>query len=138
MWLAETNFIKLFSPAARDLDLSLASIARDPLERLHLSFLKWNLGVGKRTSNAPVWGDCVRMPINYLDINITIDDRGNINTNLYNKLNDFNFPVVMYNFPQGNMSLSVGYNVLYGQVLRYSINTISDLELQNSCTVFLL
>ena len=63
VWLAETNFVKLFSPAARDLDLSLASVARDPMERLHLSFLKWNLGVGKRTSNAPVWGDCGRMPI---------------------------------------------------------------------------
>ena len=33
----------------------------------------------------------------------------------------------MYNFPQGNMPLSVGYNVFYGQVLRYS-NIISDLE----------
>ena len=65
--------------------------------------------------------------INYLDINITIDDRGDIRTDLYNKLNDFNFPVVMYNFPQGNMPLSVGYNVFYGQVLRYS-NIISDLE----------
>ena len=65
--------------------------------------------------------------VNYLDVDLTIDDRGNVRTKLYNKLNGFYFPVVMYNFPQGNMPLSVGYNVFYGQVLRYS-NIISDLE----------
>ena len=35
--------------------------------------------------------------------------------------------VLVYNFPQGKMPLSIGYNVFYGQVLRYS-NIISDLE----------
>ena len=64
--------------------------------------------------------------VNYFDVNLTIDDQGNVRTKLYNKLNGFYFPVVMYNFPQGNMPLSVGYNVFYGQVLRYS-NIISEL-----------
>ena len=41
----------------------LSPIAKDPLENLHLSFLKWNLGVGKKTSNAAVWGDCGRYPL---------------------------------------------------------------------------
>jgi hypothetical protein len=41
----------------------LPSIARDHLERLHLSFLKWTMGVHKKTSNTAVWGDCGRYPL---------------------------------------------------------------------------
>ena len=41
----------------------LSKIVTDPIERLHVSFLKWTLGVSKRTSNAAVWGDCGRMPL---------------------------------------------------------------------------
>lgn len=58
--------------------------------------------------------------INYLDINISIEP-SSISTNIYNKVDDFNFPVVMYTFPHGNMPVSIGYNVFYGQCLRYSI-----------------
>ena len=41
----------------------MAAIARDPMEKLHLSLLKWTLGVRKRTTNIPIWGDCGRFPI---------------------------------------------------------------------------
>ena len=37
-------------------------MANDPLERLHLSFLKCTSGVNKYTSNATVWGDTDRYP----------------------------------------------------------------------------
>ena len=57
--------------------------------------------------------------INYLDITIKICS-DSISTEVYNKVEDFNFPVVMYTFPNGNMPLSIGYNVFYGQLLRYS------------------
>lgn len=58
--------------------------------------------------------------INYLDIGIHIGP-ASIATSLYNKVDDFNFPVVMYTFPHGNMPVDIGYNVFYGQCLRYSI-----------------
>ena len=38
-------------------------IAKDPLENLHLSLLKWTLGVRKSTSNAAIWGDTGRHPL---------------------------------------------------------------------------
>ena len=41
----------------------LSKIATDPIERLHLSFLKWTMGVNKYTSNAAVWGDTGRNPL---------------------------------------------------------------------------
>ena len=34
--------------------------------------------------------------VNYLDINISINTSGHVTTKLYNKLDEFNFPVVMY------------------------------------------
>ena len=65
--------------------------------------------------------------VNYLDVRVVIDADGKFSTELYNKLNDFNFPVVMYTFPHGNMPVNVGYNVFYSQVLRFS-NICSQLD----------
>ena len=41
----------------------LSAMSTDPCERLQLTILKWVMGVGKRTSNAAIWGDCGRPPI---------------------------------------------------------------------------
>ena len=61
VWFAETWMVKsLTENSAGSL---LTSAAKDPIERIHLSFLKWNLGVGSRTSNASVWGDTGRHPL---------------------------------------------------------------------------
>ena len=57
--------------------------------------------------------------INYLDVNIQIGDNG-VSTHVYNKLDDFDFPVVSFTFPQGNTPTKMGHNVFYSQVLRYS------------------
>ena len=65
--------------------------------------------------------------INYLDVNLTIDPNGKVSTQLYNKLDDFNFPVVSFTLPHGNMPVNVGYNVFYSQVLRYS-NIFTDVD----------
>ena len=48
-------------------------IATDPLERLHISVLKWTLGLPKRTSNASVWGDTGRHPLVLKLSKLTID-----------------------------------------------------------------
>ena len=61
VWFPETWLVKNLtdgSPGAK-----LPVLAKDPIEGLHLSFLKWNLGVGKKTSNAAVWGDSGRYPL---------------------------------------------------------------------------
>ena len=61
IWLPSTFLIReLTNPVAGH---HLPAIAKDQLERLHLSFLKWTMGVHKRTSNAAVWGDCGRYPL---------------------------------------------------------------------------
>jgi hypothetical protein len=55
-----TNFIKAKSngsfPTGQE-------IAEDPLEKVHITFLKWILNVNKYTSNNAVWGDTGRYPL---------------------------------------------------------------------------
>ena len=58
--------------------------------------------------------------VNYLDLTIVFDGKGSFTSTIYCKQNDFNFSVIRYTFPSGNMPLEVGYNVFYGQVLRYA------------------
>ena len=55
----------------------------------------------------------------YLDVKIVITENG-IHTKVYNKVEDFDFPVVTFTFPSGNIPIYIGYNIFYGQVLRYS------------------
>ena len=62
VWLPETLFIRNYKDNTNTKSL-LKETARDPLEKLHLSFLKWTLGVGRKTSNASVWGDTGRCPL---------------------------------------------------------------------------
>ncbi len=63
-WLTTTSLLKAItknkSLSSSDI---MAQIASDPMEKLHISFMKWTLGVTKRTSNVPVWGDFGRTPL---------------------------------------------------------------------------
>ena len=63
VWAPETNTFKVLSEDQRENNHKLVGLTKDPAEQLHLSFLKWSLGVGKRTSNAPTWGDTGRIPV---------------------------------------------------------------------------
>ena len=60
IWLPQTNFMRSIAAGCFP---DLKKIAEDPLEKVHLSFLKWTLKVNKTTSNAAVWGDTGRYPL---------------------------------------------------------------------------
>ena len=64
--------------------------------------------------------------VNYLDLNVSIKPDG-ISVSVYNKTDDFNFNVVSLTFPHSNIPIEVGYNVFYGQILRYG-NICNNLE----------
>ena len=67
VWITQTKAAKIFSSELIKNEeqsiKNLQNMASDPIERLHLSMLKWTLGVNKKTSNAAVWGDCGRTPL---------------------------------------------------------------------------
>ena len=56
----------------------------------------------------------------YIDVRITIGS-GEFATEVYNKVDEFSFPVVMFTFPSGNIPIQLGYDVFYGQIQRYAI-----------------
>ena len=65
LWLPETFFVKNHQHHTSS-QCTLKKIAQDPLEELHLSFLRRTLGVGRKTSNASVWGDTGRYPLAFV------------------------------------------------------------------------
>ena len=58
--------------------------------------------------------------LNYLDLNIVIKDGGGFITRVFCKQDEFDFPVVQYSFPSGNMPQEIGHNIFYGQILRFA------------------
>ena len=72
----------------------------------------------------------------YLDVRITVGNNGLITT-VYNKTDDFNFDVVNFTFPESNIPEQLGYNVFYGQILRYSTIFSSRIDfILKSSTLF--
>ena len=43
-----------------------------PCEKVHLSFLKWSLGVHRKASNIGTWGESGRYPLLYQSIKLTL------------------------------------------------------------------
>lgn len=62
VWLPLSNLFKALGSQV-DAKASLKLMASDPMERAHLQFLKWSLGVHKKASNVGSWGDTGRLPI---------------------------------------------------------------------------
>ena len=62
----------------------------DPMEKLHLSLLKWTLGVKRKTTNIPIWGDTGRHPIAISMVKLLIDFH-----NRLAMLNDNNSPLIV-------------------------------------------
>ena len=65
VWGANTVGTRAFTGESshNPMQSMLSAMSTDPCERLQLTILKWVMGVGKRTSNAAIWGDCGRPPI---------------------------------------------------------------------------
>ena len=65
VWLPSTNILGLLTSWRQSkLDgVTNPSITKDPLESLHVTVLKWIIGVPKRTSVMAVLGDCGRVPL---------------------------------------------------------------------------
>jgi len=56
----------------------------------------------------------------YLDLYLENDNNGTLTTKLYDKRDDFNFPVVSYPFIDSNTPSSPAYGVYMSELIRYS------------------
>ena len=58
----------------------LKAIGRSTQDKVHLSFLKWALGVHRKASNVGVWGETGRYPLLYQSIRLTLNYYKRIST----------------------------------------------------------
>jgi hypothetical protein len=56
----------------------------------------------------------------YFDLHLEIDSEGQLRTKLYNKRDDFNFPIVNFPFKCSNIPAAPAYGVYISQMIRYS------------------
>jgi hypothetical protein len=56
----------------------------------------------------------------YLDLHLDIDSEGQLRMKLYDKRDDFNFPIVNFPFIYSNIPAAPAYGVYISQMIRYS------------------
>ena len=64
-------------------------------------------------------GNADHLKDTFLDIDIHIEGN-DFNTKIYHKVDDFDFEVVSFPFPNSNISDSITYNSFYSQLIRYA------------------
>ena len=67
------SIIKHLNSKPVDVKKFISKINRTNSEKVHLSFLKWSLGVHRKASNIGVWGETGRYPLIYQSIRLTLN-----------------------------------------------------------------
>jgi hypothetical protein len=62
----------------------------------------------------------------YLDLHTDIDNRGRLKIKLYDKRDDFTFPIANFPFISWNIPASPAYGVYISQLIRYSNDFAQD------------
>ena len=68
----------------------------------------------------------------YFDLHIEIDSEGRLRTKVYDKRDDFNFPIVNFPFICSNIPAAPAYGVYIAQLIRYSRACGSQKDFLNS------
>ena len=66
------SIVKHVTSAPPNIRSFISKINRTTSEKVHLSFLKWALGVHKKASNVGTWGESGRYPLIYQSIRLTL------------------------------------------------------------------
>ena len=71
----------------------------------------------------------------FIDLDIYIIINGKLNTKIYDKRDDFSFPIINYPFLDGDVSLSPFYGVYISQLVRLArvCNNVLDFNGRNLC-----
>ena len=70
----------------------------------------------------------------YLDLHLEIDSKG-LRTNLYDKRDDFNFPIVNFPFICSNIQVAPAHGVYISQLIRYSQARVIYHEFRDRCVL---
>jgi len=64
--------------------------------------------------------DTTDRPASYLDLHLEIDSEVRLRTKLYDKRDDFNFPIVNFPFLCNKIPAASAYGIYISQLIRYS------------------
>ena len=121
VWLPSTNFMdSLINEEKKSPRDIVTSICKDPTEKLHLSLLKWTLGVRRKTTNLPIWGDTGRYPLGITMTKFLLDFHNRLAV-----LNDDNSPSLVRHAFVEQVSLNLHWNKVVTQLCaRFDPNAI--------------
>ena len=68
----------------------------------------------------------------HLDLTFVIDSGGRPSTRFYDKRDDFDFHIVNFPFPSGNIPSSPSYGVYIWQLIRYAVHIMIVLDVATS------
>ena len=71
----------------------------------------------------------------YLNLYLEIESEGRLRTNLYDKRDDFNFPIVNFLFICSNIPAAPAYGIYLSQLIRYSRDCSIRTSLIEGCCV---
>ena len=90
LWTPESSIskclIKSTTSKSQTSHKIIKTIGNSIQEKVHLSFLKWALGVHRKASNIGVWGECGRLPLFYQCLRLTLNFCKRISTSHQNSL----------------------------------------------------
>ena len=77
IWIPSTHIINKLSTSLESVPINTSKITmnltRMPCEKIHLSYLRWALGVHKKASTIGCWGETGRYPLIYQSIKLTLN-----------------------------------------------------------------
>ena len=82
IWAPTSSIVKVISSSVtnpQSVRNFIPKINRTIAEKVHLSFLKWALGVNRKASNIGTWGESGRYPLIYQSIKLTLNYYGRLN-----------------------------------------------------------
>ena len=68
VWLPYLSIFKALAEVSED---SLKKLSQEPMEKAHLQFIKYSLGVHKKASNVGSWGETGRYPLGITILHIS-------------------------------------------------------------------
>ena len=68
VWLPYSSIFKALTEVSEN---SLKKLSQDPMEKAHLQFIKYSLGVHKKASNVGSWGETGRYPLGITILHIS-------------------------------------------------------------------
>ena len=68
VWLPYSSIFKALTEVSED---SPKKLSQDPMEKAHLQFIKYSLGVHKKASNVGSWGETGRYPLGITILHIS-------------------------------------------------------------------